>query len=139
MVHKGLPSKDGVRQQSQASKKVSNNFIEVNNSVIILQNESQQSRDDLNLSFNNRVNLDNPFEGLVIDRPFSEMRKLKTNHTMAASNINANIQDAYQVRSANHRTIDNAVSHQQQQYMQFLNASHKHNAADFNFSNSERP
>ena len=47
----------------------------------------------------------------MIDRPFSEMRKLKTNQTLASSNINANIQDAYQIRSANHRTIDDAVSH----------------------------
>jgi hypothetical protein len=72
-----------------AGNNVNNNFIELNNSVIILQNES---RDDLNMSFNHRANQENPFEGLVIDRPFSEMRKLKApNNQISGKNINANI------------------------------------------------
>lgn len=53
------------------SESQGNHFIEVNNSVIIVQN----GRDDMSAA--NKMQTANHFDGIVIDRPFSEMRKLK--------------------------------------------------------------
>ncbi|CDW88460.1 UNKNOWN [Stylonychia lemnae] len=108
------------------NKNTSNNFIEVNNSVIIVQsNKADEMIKTQNLNDNRRQSPANQ-----IDRPFTEMRKLKSNKNSFANNKNQISRVISQAHNPNRRV--NSMTANQKQYDQYLNSAYQINQNSMN-------
>lgn len=102
-------------EKRNSQRETSSNIIEVNNSVIILQGHTIHPRDNLSA-----YNIDQQFDALAQDRPFSEMRKFNKNrvHSSLTNAFSDSYMDASGQKHGKVLSSDNSI--QQSQYLQFV-------------------